>query len=301
MGIFPLRRDRGRSGSVEQSSAFHPSEESEERVVMEKNGSMVLVGCGRMGGALLEGWRARGVAMEKIWIVEPEATLRQGLTGAVASAADLPADLHPEIVVFAVKPQSLPAVAADYRRFTAESVFLSIAAGKSLAWLAKTLGSEAALVRAMPNTPAAVRRGMTVVCGTARVTAAHRALCTGVLEAVGAVTWIDDESLMDAVTAVSGSGPAYVFLVVESLTRAGQAAGLPADLAERLARQTVAGAGELLARAPESAAVLRQNVTSPGGTTAAALAVLMDPENGLDPLMTQAVLAAAARSRELSR
>ncbi|KAF0112400.1 MAG: pyrroline-5-carboxylate reductase [Rhodospirillaceae bacterium] len=274
---------------------------------MEKNGSMVLVGCGRMGGALLEGWRARGLAMEKIWVVEPEPAIRLPLATpcvapcTVASAADLPADLHPEIVVFAVKPQSLEAVVPDYRRFATTAVFLSIAAGRPLAWFANTLGAEAALIRAMPNTPAAVQRGMTVVCGNARIDAARRALCTGLLEAVGAVTWIADENLMDAVTAVSGSGPAYVFLVVESLTRAGQAAGLPTDLAERLARQTVIGAGELLARAPEPAAVLRQNVTSPGGTTAAALAMLMDPKNGLDPLMTQAVLAATARSRELSR
>ena len=178
-------------------------------------------------------------------------------------------------------------------------MFLSIAAGTKIALFEAALGAEAAVVRSMPNTPAAVARGITVACANGRVGADQIALCTRLLEAVGEVAWIDDEGLMDAVTGVSGSGPAYVFLMIESLAAAGVAAGLAPELAQKLARATVTGAGELAHRSSEAAEILRRNVTSPGGTTAAALAVLM-AEDGLEALMTRAVAAATDRSRELA-
>ena len=172
-------------------------------------------------------------------------------------------------------------------------------AGKTLASIARGLPAQAAIIRTMPNTPAAIGRGITVAVGNARVKPAQRTLADRLLAAIGAVEWVDDERLLDAVTAVSGSGPAYVFLLAEALARAGSAAGLPADLAARLARATVAGSGELLNRSPLAAETLRQNVTSPGGTTAAALDVLMGAD-GLAPLMARAVAAATRRSRELA-
>jgi pyrroline-5-carboxylate reductase len=181
----------------------------------------------------------------------------------------------------------------------AGSAFLSIVAGKPIAALAAGLGEGAAVVRAMPNTPAAVRRGISVACANAATSEQQKALCGELLAAVGSVLWINDETLLDPVTAVSGSGPAYVFLLSECLARAGEEAGLPADIAQRLAHETVAGAGELLARSDLSAETLRRNVTSPGGTTAAALSVLM-ADNGLQLLLSRAVAAATRRSRELA-
>ena len=209
-------------------------------------------------------------------------------------------DYVPDVVVFAVKPQALDDVAPAYRRFAdAGAVSLSIAAGKTIAAYACHLGPDAAIVRAMPNTPAAVRRGISVACASMRVTAAQRAACQKLLEAVGEVAWVEDEALMDPVTAVSGSGPAYVFLLIEALAQAGAAAGLPVALAERLARATVTGSGELARLSDEPAAILRRNVTSPGGTTEAALQVLMAPD-GLADLMERAVVAATQRSRALA-
>jgi pyrroline-5-carboxylate reductase len=203
------------------------------------------------------------------------------------------------VLVLAVKPQIaaevVPALKALVRP---DSVAVSIMAGKTLAFLQGALG-DCAIVRSIPNTPAAIGRGITVAVPNARVSAAQRTLAHALLGSIGAVEWVDDEDLIDPATAVSGSGPAYVFLLAETLARAGAAAGLPADLAARLARATVAGSGELLHRSDLEAAVLRQNVTSPNGTTAAALGVLMAPD-GLDPLMQKAVAAATKRSRELA-
>ena len=258
-----------------------------------------------MGGALLAGWRERGVAASRIRVVEPASALGEDVSRrhgiAVAAAPDeLPADFAPGVVVFAVKPQGLDEIAPDYRRFAEKgAVALSIVAGKTIATFARHLGEGAAIVRTMPNTPAAVRRGITVACPNARVTAAQREACQGLLEAVGEVAWIGDEALLDPVTAVSGSGPAYVFLLIECLAEAGVGAGLPRDLAGRLARQTVIGSGELARQSDEPAGRLRENVTSPGGTTAAALEVLMG-EDGLAELMKRAVAAATRRSRELA-
>jgi pyrroline-5-carboxylate reductase len=266
-------------------------------------GRVLLVGCGKMGGALLEGWLERGAA-PGFAVVEPG-------PGAVAfaerrevrlyqNAVALDLDLRPSVVVFAVKPQAMGEVVRHYRRFaTPETVFLSIAAGKTIAYFSRQLGAEAAIVRAMPNTPAAIGRGITVGCPNPNVSAAQIALCDRLLAAAGEVAWVDDEALIDAVTAVSGSGPAYVFLLIECLAKAGAAAGLPAELAMRLARATVSGAGELARLSSEPPDILRQNVTSPGGTTRAALDVLMAPD-GLEALMARAVAAAATRSRELA-
>ena len=260
---------------------------------------ILLVGCGKMGGALLAGWRERGVAPGYV-VVEPEASaVRAPEVSWHAAPAGLAPDFSPAAIVFAVKPQSLGDVAPHYRQFSGRSAFLSIAAGKTLGFFARMLGADAATVRAMPNTPAAIGRGISVACAGARVGAAERALCGRLLEAVGEVAWVENEGLLDAVTAVSGSGPAYVFLLIECLAKAGVAAGLPEELATRLARATVAGSGELARLSPDSAARLREAVTSPGGTTRAALDVLMAP-GGLEKLLLEAVAAATRRSRELA-
>ena len=267
--------------------------------------SVLLAGCGTMGGALLEGWLERGVQAEAVTVVEPSpdiagALRRLGGLDVVGAPGDIGADLRPGVVVFAVKPQEMDAVAPAYKRFAGPgTVFLSIAAGKTIGYFEDRLGADAAIVRSMPNTPAAVRRGITVACPNGLVTPDHQRLCHDLLEAVGEVAWVDDEALLDAVTAVSGGGPAYVFLLVECLARAGADAGLPAELALRLARVTVSGAGELLHRSTDAPEALRQSVTSPGGTTEQALKVLMAAD-GWQPLLTRAIAAATARSRELA-
>ncbi len=263
---------------------------------------ILLVGCGKMGSAMLRGWLSRGVAAADVCVVEPSAgtDLRTELgVRVVAGPGDVGEGFRPDIVVFAVKPQGMDGIVPAYRGFVAAgAAVLSIAAGRTIASFEKLLGAGA-IVRAMPNTPAAVGRGITAACPNGRVTAAQRTACQSLLEAVGEAVWVEDESQIDAVTAVSGSGPAYVFLLIECMTRAGVEQGLPADVAERLARATVAGSGELARRSDDPADVLRKNVTSPGGTTAAALAVLM-ADDGLAPLMSRAIAAATARSRELA-
>jgi pyrroline-5-carboxylate reductase len=241
-----------------------------------------------MGSAMLEGWLERGLAASSVYVIEPGEAARAALNAlgvtAVAGDAELPADLKPGVIVLAVKPQVMDTVAPAYARFAGTgAVFLSIAAGKTIGYFEGKLGRSAVIVRAMPNTPAAVQRGITVACGNANIEA----------------EWVEDEGLIDAVTALSGGGPAYVFLLAEVMAKAGAANGLPADLAERLARVTVAGAGELLHQSSEAAATLRQNVTSPGGTTAEALKVLM-ADDAWQPLMDRAIAAATARSRELA-
>jgi pyrroline-5-carboxylate reductase len=264
---------------------------------------LLLVGCGKMGGALLAGWLERGLA-RRLVVVEPGpgAVGFAGRPGVerLSDAAAVAPDFQPSVVVLAVKPQAMADVLPPYRRFAdAGALFLSIAAGKTLGFFARALGNGASVVRAMPNTPASIGRGIAVACANARVRPEQRRVAEALLAAVGDVGWVEDEALLDAVTAVSGSGPAYVFLLIECLARAGVAAGLPEALAERLARATVAGSGELARRSAESAASLRENVTSPGGTTRAALDVLMAVD-GLDPLLRRAVLAATKRSRELA-
>ena len=267
--------------------------------------TLLLAGCGKMGGALLAGWLDQGVAGAEITVVEPDSGTAQAIRDrhtvtVIENADEIPEGLAPGVVVFAVKPQAMDDVVPAYARFAGgDTVFLSIAAGKTIAYFEDRLGAEAAIVRAMPNTPAAVGRGITVVCANAHARHGQVERCEGLLEAVGEVARIGDEGLMDAVTAVSGSGPAYVFLLAECMAEAGAEAGLPAELSDKLARATVAGAGELLRQASESASLLRKNVTSPGGTTAAALEILI-ADNGVQMLMTRAIAAAAKRSRELA-
>jgi pyrroline-5-carboxylate reductase len=264
--------------------------------------TLILVGCGKMGSALLRGWIAKQAA-SRFFVVEP-----QGRPTELADAAGtswypspqaLPQDLTPAAVVFAVKPQIIDDILPDYRRWaTPQTLFVSIVAGKTIAGITRRLGA-APLVRTMPNTPAAIGRGITVACANERVTAEQRHFCEQLLAAVGESAWVENEALLDAVTAVSGSGPAYVFLLIEALAQAAVASGLPPDLALQLARSTVAGAGELAHLSPESPAQLREDVTSPGGTTRAALDVLM-ADDALVTLIKRAVAAAAARSRELA-
>ncbi|HEX5418939.1 MAG TPA: pyrroline-5-carboxylate reductase [Gammaproteobacteria bacterium] len=271
---------------------------------MGSSKEVLLIGFGNMGQALVRGWLERGHRADSIRIVDPaesslEAAWQLGLRAAREMDA-LDADARPEVVVLAVKPGLLDEALRQCQRFAAGDVlFLSIAAGKPLASIARALGAVPA-VRAMPNTPAAVGRGMTVLTANADVSAAQRRAAEELMRAVGAVEWVEDEGLMDAVTAVSGSGPAYVFLLIESLASAGAAVGLTPALARRLATATVAGAGAYAELAGQDAAELRRRVTSPGGTTEAALRVLA-AGGGLGALMERAVRAATQRSRELSK
>ena len=270
---------------------------------MNLEGRLLLIGCGKMGSALLRGWLERGLDPGQVAVVEPSAELRAALRslGVVAEEGleALAPDLEPAFVIFAVKPQQMEAVLPSCRRFAAPgTAFLSIAAGTTIATFEAALGTEAAVIRVMPNTPAAVGRGISVLCANGRTGDAQRQVAGELLAAVGEVAWIEDEGLMDAVTAVSGSGPAYVFLLIECLTEAGVEAGLAPGLAQQLARATVAGAGELARLSEETAGQLRRNVTSPGGTTQAALEVLM-ADDGLQGLLTRAVAAAKRRGREL--
>ena len=260
---------------------------------------LVLLGCGKMGSAMLEGWLKQGVAPASVWVIEPYPSDWLKAQG-VHLNTDLPAS--PAIVLLAVKPQMMGAALPQVQALGGgDTLFLSIAAGTTIASFEDTFGAATPIVRAMPNTPAAVGRGITAIIGNARASAEELDLAAALLSAVGQVVRLEGEHQMDAVTAVSGSGPAYVFHLIEALAAAGEAEGLPADLAMQLARATVCGAGELAYQAPESASQLRINVTSPGGTTAAALAVLMDAETGFPPLLRRAVKAAADRGRELGK
>jgi pyrroline-5-carboxylate reductase len=262
--------------------------------------NIVLAGAGKMGGALLTGWLAQGLEAKRVVVIEPlpspdiSALAARGvrLNPSPDEVGDIAA------LVVAVKPQSFREAGSALKHLTTSSTLVvSIMAGMPIASIEQVCCGS--VVRAMPNTPAAIGRGITVAVAAKKVNAAQRAMADALLRAIGSVEWVADESLMDAVTAVSGSGPAYVFLLAEELARAGVAAGLPEELAMRLARETVAGSGELLHRSEVAAAMLRQNVTSPGGTTAAALEVLMG-KDGLEPLMTRAVAAATARSKQLA-
>jgi pyrroline-5-carboxylate reductase len=270
-------------------------------VLSQFTGTIALVGAGKMGGSMLEGWIGLGVDPARIAVIEPQPAPSVAALTARGLRLNPPAGtIQPDAVVLAIKPQTAPAAMAAVAALASPAtIVISIMAGRTIGFLSSALPQDAAIIRAMPNTPAAIGRGITVAVPNASVTTAQRALAHALLAATGAVEWVADEALMDAVTAVSGSGPAYVFLLAESLARAGEAAGLPSDLAARLARATVAGSGELLHRSAVDAATLRTNVTSPGGTTAAALDVLMAPD-GLDPLMQRAVAAATRRGRELA-
>jgi pyrroline-5-carboxylate reductase len=263
---------------------------------------LVLVGAGKMGGALLRGWLDNRLDPRAAIVVDPSPpadSLDFLVKAGIAVEAAMPKSVTAGVVVVAVKPQIMADVLPNLRSLVGPgTIVLSIAAGKTLANLEAGLG-RAAIVRSIPNTPAQVGRGMTVAIANERVDAAGKALAATLLEAVGEVVWVDDEALIDAATAVSGSGPAYVFLLAECLAEAAVAVGFAPDAAARLARATVAGAGELLFRSDLPPEQLRKNVTSPNGTTAAALAILM-ADDGLARLMKQAVAAARKRSEELS-
>ena len=265
---------------------------------------LLLVGCGKMGGAMLRGWLARGLAPGRSVVIEPnpaelEDLIRRGVRVEPGAEA-IPPDFQPDVVVLAVKPQMMEGAIGGYARFARpETLFLSIAAGKTIAYFRRHLGEGAAIVRAMPNTPAAIGRGISVAVPSSPVTAVQRELADTLLAACGEVAWVEEEGLIDPVTALSGGGPAYVFLLIETLAEAGRKSGLPADLALRLARVTVSGAGELARLSPDSAEQLRRNVTSPKGTTLEALNILM-AEDGLQPLFDRAIAAATRRSRELA-
>jgi len=250
---------------------------------------------------MLEGWLARGLKPKQVTVIEPQparalkALARRGLRinpkGKIGPAT---------AIVVAVKPQSAPEAVPPLAPYVGKATLvLSIMAGRTIGFLEKTLPPGAAIVRAMPNTPAAIGRGISIAVANRNVSARQRKQASDLLAAIGKVEWVGDETLMDAVTALSGSGPAYLFLLVEAMTKAGVAAGLPADLAGILARETVTGSAELLHRSDLDAATLRPNVTSPGGTTAAALEVLMGAD-GFDALLTHAIAAATRRSRALA-
>ena len=263
------------------------------------DGTIALAGAGKMGGAMLSGWLAGGLDAKRVVVIEPHpsdeinALAKQGIRVNPKDAGTV------DTIVLAVKPQSFRSAGAPLKALIRPSTLVvSIMAGTTIASISEVCGG--AVVRAMPNTPAAIGRGITVAVAASNVGAAQRAIADALLRATGSVEWVDDEALMDAVTAVSGSGPAYVFLLAEELARAGVEAGLPLELATKLARETVAGSGELLHRSELDSATLRQNVTSPGGTTAAALEVLMGPD-GMQPLLIRAVAAATRRSKELAK
>ncbi|NVJ90061.1 MAG: pyrroline-5-carboxylate reductase [Methylocystaceae bacterium] len=265
---------------------------------------IVLVGCGKMGGAMLEGWLDQGVPKSSIRIIEQNPEHAQALRDThdiivLDDAKDVEDGFPADIVILAVKPQMMDEAVLACKGFVGRGTYMSIAAGKTISYFEGLLGAEASIVRVMPNTPAAVRRGVSVGCANAHVSGEAKEKCTSLLEAVGEVAWVEDEALIDGVTAVSGSGPAYVFYMTECLTEAGIKAGLSEELATQLARATVAGAGELMRQSGIAASQLRTNVTSPGGTTQAALEVLMG-ENGIGPIFEKAVYAAVQRSKELA-
>lgn len=260
---------------------------------------LVLLGCGKMGSAMLAGWLARGLSPKSVWVIDPHPSEWLRGTG-VQINADLPP--HPAIVIVAVKPQmmgaALPTLAAMGNGAT---LFISVGAGTPIARFEEVLGAQTPIVRAMPNTPAAVGRGISAIVGNAHAGTSGLEAAESLLSAVGQVVRLENEGQMDAVTGLSGSGPAYVFHLIETMAAAGEAQGLAPDLALQLARATVAGAGALAEGTDETPAQLRINVTSPNGTTQAALNVLMDPESGFPALLDRAIKAATERSKELSR
>ncbi len=264
-------------------------------------GSLVLAGAGKMGGAMLSGWLDGGLDPKRVTIIEPYPSddTRAFVARGVHLNPEMTSIGKADVLVLAVKPQMFRDAGPQLRAMVgASTLVISIMAGTTISALRDVCGGR--VIRAMPNTPAAIGRGITVAVPASDVTADQRTVTDALLRGTGSVEWVDDEALMDAVTAVSGSGPAYVFLLAEEMARAGVAAGLPEALATKLARETVAGSGELLHRSDQTSATLRQNVTSPGGTTAAALEVLMGA-NGFQPLLTKAIAAATKRSKELAK
>lgn len=271
---------------------------------MNLSNSLLLVGCGKMGGAVLNGLLKNGFSAGQIRVAEPNETVRSHLKAkgivCAASASEL-ADFTPDIVFLAVKPFLIEQIIGDIKPFTDKgAAVLSIIAGRRIEWFKEKLGKQTAVFRAMPNTPAAIGAGITAVTACAEASEKQKLLAERILKACGEVVRLDKEDQIDTVTAVSGSGPAYVFYLTEALTHAAKAAGLPEETAEKLAKATVIGSALLMRESDETPVKLRQNVTTPNGTTAAALSVLTDSQKGFEPLLTQAVQAAEQRSKELS-
>lgn len=266
-------------------------------------GSLILVGAGKMGGAMLEGWLKSGVPAGQIAALDPAASdeMKANLKGWGVRLNPALADIkNPEVLLVAVKPQVLEEVLAGLKSLAASRpLILSVVAGKTIGAFARHFGEEAAIIRTMPNTPAAIGRGITAMATNSNVSQAQLKLAAALLASIGEVVTVARESDIDSVTAVSGSGPAYIFYLTECLAKAGEELGLPKETAMQLARATVSGAGELMRVTGTEAATLRENVTSPKGTTYAALQVLM-ASDGLQPLMSKAVRAACDRSRELA-
>lgn len=261
---------------------------------------LVLLGCGKMGSAMLQGWLKGGLPASSVWVLDPKPSEWLKSLNGLHLNEDLPED--PAIVLVAVKPQMMGEALPVLKPLgDGTTLFLSVAAGTPISAFEAALGPRTPMIRAMPNTPAAVGRGITALVGNRIAGEDHMAMAEGLLSAVGQTVRLDDEGQMDAVTAVSGSGPAYVFHLIEAMAAAGEAEGLPADLSMKLAKATVAGAGALAEDADEYPSQLRINVTSPGGTTAAALAVLMDEATGFPALLRRAIKAAAERGRELGK
>ena len=271
---------------------------------MSLSNSLLLVGCGKMGGAVLNGLLKNGFPSRQIRVAEPNETVRAELKAkgiiCAASALEL-TDFVPDIVFLAVKPFLIEQVIDDIKPFAAKgAAVLSIIAGRRVSWFKEKLGAQTVVFRAMPNTPAAIGAGITAVTASPEASEKQKQLADSVFKACGDVIWLNSEEQIDAVTAVSGSGPAYVFYLTEALAKAAKAAGLPDKTAEKLAKATVIGSALLMRESGEDPAKLRQNVTTPNGTTAAALNILTDPRTGLEPLLVQAVKAAEQRSKELS-
>ena len=262
--------------------------------------ALLLIGGGKMGSALLAGWREQGFSSAIVVDPSPDAAKLAGPgIVVVGSAHEIPPGFTPEAVILAVKPQMAPQTLPAYARFAGHAVFISIMAGKTLHAIGHMLGAKAAIIRAMPNTPAAVRRGITVAVAGCHVSESQHRLADTLLAATGQIAWVGEESLLDPVTAISGGGPAYVFLLTELLEKAAVEQGIPRDLARDLARQTIIGSGALLAASTQDAAELRIAVTSPGGTTEQALAVLR-ADDAWPKLIPKAIEAATKRSQQLS-
>lgn len=258
---------------------------------------LVMLGCGKMGQAMLEGWLARGVPAGSVWVIDPFPSDWVRAQGMQVNAG-LPE--NPAVAIVAVKPQFMDQALPQLKPLGGSgTLIVSVAAGTPIAVFETVLGAGTRVIRAMPNTPAAIGKGITAIIGNAAAGPADADLAEALLSAVGQVVRLKTEDQIDAVTGVSGSGPAYVFFMIDALAAAARAEGLPDDMAMRLAKATVAGAGALAEAASETPEQLRINVTSPGGTTQAGLEVLMDPATGLGPLMLRTVAAAAGRSREL--
>jgi pyrroline-5-carboxylate reductase len=265
--------------------------------------SLLLVGCGNMGRAMLGGWIDQNVKPNNIMVIDPSPDNLEKAAAfgcrCFSSALVIEEGYQPDVIIFAVKPQVIADVMVAYKKYTdAGALSISVAAGTGISVFEQHLGDGAAIIRTMPNTPAAIRQGMMVSVANGNVSDDQKHVCDTLMQAIGVTAWVTDEADIDAVTGLSGSGPAYVFYMIESMIQAGVAAGLTPELAQLLAKQTVAGAGQLALNATEEVGQLRENVTSPNGTTAAGLEVLM-ADDGLAPLMARTVDAAVARSKEM--